>query len=332
MFLPPFSFARWFPLPGPLLPALSLAVSVAAADGQAQIPSASAQTAAGDQTLPEKISGLGLWLDAAALAPLLQEGEAVMRWPDKSGNAYDAVFEARIPQVKFPGSPYGTIPQSKLQVGHHQPPTFRADALAGRPAVSFAASKRQTLVLDFAGHALGQDVPGFSAAFVVRAALDYGPPPAPDVEWSSNRYLFISHLSIYNTRFAVQVESGSGALRVSSRPLPGESITSLPPPRHPPILALEPYAWHRLLVSVDYRRKAMDILLDGTPFHGRLPPESGSKAEDVPSPITGIGSNTLGEWITCDLAELICYEKALGDGEMRNLDRYFQGKYSLGEK
>jgi len=282
--------------------------------------------------VPDKISDLGLWLDAAALASQVKDGGAVTRWPDASGNGYDAVYEARIPQVKFPERPYGKIPQEKLQLGRHQPPTFRADALAGRPAVSFDASKRQTLVLDFAGHALGQDVPGFSAAFVVRAALDYGPPPAPDVEWSSNRYLFISHLSIYNTRFAVQVESGSGALRVSSRPLPAESITTLPPPHDPPILALRPHAWHRLLVSVDYRGKTMAILLDGTPFHGHLPPESGSTAEDVPSPITGIGSNTLGEWITCDLAELICYQRGLGEGEMRKLDRYFQGKYSLGEK
>lgn len=216
-----------------------------------------------------------------------------------------------------------------MQVGLHTAPTFKPDALATHPAVAFDAFKRQTLVLNTPGHALGQSAPGFTAAFVVRASLVYGPPPDPEVEWKPNRYLFISHLSDYSTRFAILVEGGTGHLRVSSRMRPNEALISVPSraDEHPP--ALRGNTWQRLLVSVDYRQKSVRGLLDGVSFFGRLPQASEDTAEDVPSPIIGIASNTLGEWLTCDLAELACYERGLSGEEMRRLDSYFRAKYAI---
>ncbi len=51
--------------------------------------------------------------------------------------------------------------------------------------------------------------------------------------------------------------------------------------------------------------------------------------EDVPSPITGIGSNTLDAWLTCQIAEIICYQKALGIDGVRSLDAYLCQRYGL---
>ncbi len=156
---------------------------------------------AGQIMQPDKITELGLWLSASDLAQEHSDGQSVERWPDRSGKGYDAIFENR-------------IPQAGLRVGLHQPPTFKTKALAGYPAVSFDGAQRQTLILNRAGHALGQAISGFSAVFLVRADLLYGPAPAPDVDWGKNRYLFISHISNYDTRVSVQIVEDSGELRV----------------------------------------------------------------------------------------------------------------------
>ena len=92
----------------------------------------------------------------------------------------------------------------------HRPPTFKTNALASHPAVSFNAADRQTLILNRAGHGLGQKIEAFSAVFVVRPVLEYGPAPAPDVGWTKNRYLFITHLSNYDTRVSVDGYHGDG--------------------------------------------------------------------------------------------------------------------------
>jgi hypothetical protein len=133
-------------------------------------------------TSPQQIGQLGLWLSAQDLTSGLADGQKVTHWPDKSGHGYDAVYEPR-------------VPQTELRSGFHHPPTLKANALAGRAAVAFDASDRETLLLNRAGHALGQKISGFSALFLVRPMLVYGPAPAPDVEWSANRYLFITPLS-----------------------------------------------------------------------------------------------------------------------------------------
>ena len=47
------------------------------------------------------------------------------------------------------------------------------------------------------------------------------------------------------------------------------------------------------MVTVDNEAKESRIFLDGTAFVRPLPPSTLDAYEDVPSPITGIGSNTL---------------------------------------
>ncbi len=265
---------------------------------------------------PDKIPELGLWLSAGDLAQDHDDGQSVKRWPDRSGKAYDAIFENR-------------IPQAGLRVGVHGPPTFKTKALADHPAVSFHATRRQTLILNRAGHALGQGISGFSAVFVVRADLAYGPAPAPDVDWGKNRYLFISHVSNYDTRVSVQVVEGTGELRLSSRPRPKEKIDHNRSLANVQQMAIKGESWHRLMVTVDYGKKETRIILDGKILAGTLPSTSLDLFEDVPSPITGIGSNTLDAWLTCQIAEIICYQKALGIDEVRSLDAYLCKKYSL---
>ena len=265
---------------------------------------------------PHEITELGLWISASDLAKEHSNGHSVKRWPDRSGKAYDAIWE-------------NLIPQAGLRVGVHQPPTFKTNALGGHPAVSFDAAQRQTLILNRAGHALGQAVSGFSAVFVVRADLFYGPAPATDVAWGKNRYLFISHISNYDTRVSVQIVEGSGEVRLSSRPRPKEKIDHIRSLANGRQLTIKGEAWHRLMVTVDYREKETRIILDGKIIAGTLPPTSLDVFEDVPSPITGIGSNTLDSWLSCQIAEIICYQKALGIDEVRSLDAYLCQRYGL---
>jgi len=246
----------------------------------------------------------------------LVAGQKVTRWPDKSGNGYDAIYEPR-------------VPQTELRSGFHHPPTLKANALAGRAAVAFDASDRETLLLNRAGHALGQKISGFSALFLVRPTLGYGPAPAAGVEWSDNRYLFITHLSDYSTRLSVQIMTDTGEVRLVTRAEPKlklELVSSFAGGRR---LAVSGGAWHRLAVTVDYRAKEAQIFLDGDFIVRPLRADGPNAFEDVPSPIAGIASDTLGNWLTCQLAELICYQRALSQDEIRALDAYFCATYGL---
>jgi len=265
---------------------------------------------------PNEISELGLWLSASDLASQYRNGQPVTKWPDKSGKGYDAVFEPR-------------IPQAALEVGMHRPPTFKTNALASHPAVSFNADNRETLILNRAGHALGQKIPAFSAAFVVRPVLDYGPAPAPDVGWTKNRYLFITHLSNYDTRLSVIVTTGTGEIRVNSRTQPKQKIDVASSFGDDGQTPLSGNAWHRLLVTVDYKAKTTRIVIDGKVISRSLAASSLDLFEDVPNPITGIASNTLNDWLTCQVAELICYQKALDTAELKSLDAYLSERYGL---
>jgi hypothetical protein len=263
---------------------------------------------------PDQLGNVGLWLSAADLAQTLRDGEAVNRWPDRSGNGYDAVFEARIPQA-------GRV------VGLHHPPVLQSSA--GVPAVSFKAVDRQTLVLGMAGRALGQKVSGFTAVFLVRPELTYPPAPTADMPWTPRRYLFISHLSDYSTRVSVQVIQDTGEVRLLSRPVPGAELQRLSSFAGGSRLVLRDHAWQRLIVSVDYAKKEARLFIDGAGVTQALAPGGAGAFEDVPSPITGIGSTTLGDWINCHVAEIICYERALGPEEIHSVDAYLCDRYHL---
>lgn len=266
--------------------------------------------------VPNQLSNLGLWLSAGDLARELADGQPVMRWPDMSGHGYDAVFEEH-------------IPQAGMTVGLHRPPIFKSKALSGLPAVSFSAVDRQTLVLGMAGRALGQKVNSFTAVFVVRPSLTYPPAPTPDMPWTKRRYLFISHLSDYSTRISVQVMQDTGEVKLLSRPLPGaelERTSSISSDRQ---LVLRDNTWQRVMVTVDYRTKEARIFIDGTDVRQALSSSSAGAFEDVPSPITGIASTTLGDWLSCQIAEIICYERALRIDEIHALDSYICTKYRL---
>jgi hypothetical protein len=265
---------------------------------------------------PNQISNLGVWLAASDLASQYRDGQPVTKWPDKSGNGYDAVYEPR-------------IPQASLVTGKHNPPTFKKNALTSHPAVSFNADHRETLILNRAGHALGQKIPAFSAAFVVRPVLDYGPAPAPDVGWTTHRYLFITHVSNYDTRLSVIIMTGTGEVKLASRTQPKQKIDVASSFGDEGKIAVSGNAWHRLMVTVDYNTKTSRIVIDGKVLSRTLPATSLDMFEDVPNPITGIASNTLADWLTCQLTELICYQKALDADELKSLDAYFCDRYGL---
>jgi hypothetical protein len=269
-------------------------------------------------TQPNAISDLGLWLLASDLAKGHRDGQRVNRWPDRSGKEYDAVFEKK-------------IPQAGLEYGLFTPPKFKSNALGKHPAVVFDAADRSTLILNRAGHALGQKISGFSAAFMVKPSLVYGPAPGPDARWAKSRYLFISHVSNYDTRVSVQMMQDTGEVKLASRPQPHQKLTLLSSFADGRNLAITGDAWHRLLVTVDYKAKESRMMLDGTLLTRGLPADSLDMFEDVPSPITGIGSNTLGDWLTCQIAELLCYQKALTVDELQALDAYFRDSYGAAQ-
>jgi len=263
---------------------------------------------------PDQLGKIGLWLSAADLVKTLRAGETVNRWPDRSGHGYDAVFEARIPQT-------GRV------VGLHQPPVLQS--VDGPPAVLFNAVDRQTLVLGMAGRALGQKVSGFTAVFLIRPELAYPPAPSGDMPWTPRRYLFISHLSDYSTRVSVQVIQDTGEVRLLSRPVPGAELQRLSSLAGGPRLVLRDHVWQRLIVTIDYAKKETRLFIDGTGVTQALAPGGAGAFEDVPSPITGIGSTTLGDWINCQVAEIICYERALAPDEIHSVDAYLCGRYHL---
>ncbi|MBL9215683.1 MAG: hypothetical protein JNG83_09430 [Opitutaceae bacterium] len=266
---------------------------------------------------PGQIDALGLWLEAGDLAATLQDGARVLHWPDKSGKRFDAIFEDRIP-----------LPN--LVMGQLRPPTFKAGALHGRPAVAFDAADQQTLILNRAGHALNQKASGFTAVFLVKPSLVYGPPPFPGAAWTKNRYLFLTHVSNLNSRMSVQIVEGSGEVKLFSRPVPEQKrVTQNSSFDRGEQHALAGDAWHRLMVTLDYKAKLARIFMDGKVLERALPPESADAFEDMPSAITAIGSTTLGDWLTFQLAEMICYDKALTVDELNGLDAYLRAKYGL---
>jgi hypothetical protein len=258
-----------------------------------------------------------LWLTGSDLSSGHREGQVVTHWPDRSGNAYDAIYEGRIPQVR-------------METGLHNPPTFKSEALADQPAVAFDASNRQSLILNRAGHALGQLTSGFTAVFLVNPTLLYGPAPSPDAPWTKYRYLFLTHVGNYNTRVSVQIVEDTGEVRLISRPVtaqesPTVNSSFIDGDQH----SLTSGVWHRLMVTVDYEVKVARIVIDGRVLERPLPPDSANAFEDIPSPITGIASTTLGDWLTCQLAEMICYQRALTIDELQTLDHYLSEKYEL---
>ena len=266
---------------------------------------------------PDQINDLALWLTAGDLSSRHRDGQVVTLWPDRSGKGYDAVFEGR-------------IPQARMDTGIHNPPTYKEGALADRPVVAFDADHRQSLILNRAGHALGQQTSGFTAAFLVKPTLVYGPAPAPDAPWTTNRYLFLTHVSNYNTRLSVQIVEDTGEVQLYSRAVTaqedGNSNSSFVDGEEH---ALTDGAWHRLMVTVDYQVKIARIVIDGKVLEFPLPPDTADAFEDIPSPIAGIASTTLGDWLTCQIAEMICYQRALTVDELQAVDRYLTGKYRL---
>ncbi|MDB6092479.1 MAG: hypothetical protein JWM32_41 [Verrucomicrobia bacterium] len=271
---------------------------------------------AADPKSPNELGEVGLWLVAADLGKDLSEGQPVSRWADRSPHGYDAVFEA-------------CVPQAALAVGRHHPPQFKVDGGSGFPAVSFNALDRETLLLGMAGHALGQKVHGFTAVFVLRPLLTYPPPPSPDMPWTKRRYLFISHLSDFSTRFSVQVIEDTGEVKLLTRLKPGEALERFSSTDGPEPKVLKNDAWQRVIVTVDCLKKEAHLVIDGVDRRYALPATSGDTFEDLPSPITGIASTTLGDWLTCQLAEIICYERALTPEETAALDVHLAGKYHL---
>src|SRR5262249_11431679 len=139
----------------------------------------------------------------------------------------------------------------------------------------------------------------------------------------------ISHVSNYDTRVSVQIVEGTGEVKLYSRPQPKQKLEQLSSFDDGHHLALTGDAWHRVMVTVDCKAKEMRMAIDGTGVSRALPPTTLEIFEDVPSPITGIGSNTLAAWLTCQIAELSCYQRALAVDELQALDAYLCSKYGL---
>ena len=274
----------------------------------------------GQTMQPNQISHLGLWLSASDLAKEYADGRPVTRWPDRSGKR-DGLVVAEQPLVAQRGQLLAAAYEASRRV---EVVTAGQDRVRARMLTLHLRARALRHRKTQSARAEDQ-----SAVFLVRPTLVYGPAPAPDVAWSKNRYLFISHVSNYDTRVSVQIVEGTGEVRLLSRPQPKQKIDQNSSFADGRQLALSGDAWHRLMVTVDYKAKQSRIVIDGTVLVRALPRSSLDVFEDVPSPITGIGSNTLDDWLSCQVAELICYQKALEIDELQSLDAYLFEKYGL---
>jgi hypothetical protein len=117
-----------------------------------------------------------------------------------------------------------------------------------------------------------------------------------------------------------------------SRPVPGAELTRVSSNAGIDQRVLKDETWQRLIVTVDYQNKEARIFIDGKGVSQALPASGANVFEDLPSAITGIGSTTLGDWLTCQMAELICYERTLSVEEIHALDAYLCRKYQLARK
>jgi hypothetical protein len=255
-----------------------------------------------------------LWLDASSIATTGDNG-AVLRWPDLSGHHRDAVFV-----------PFVINWDTGVRL-YHQPPNLTPDAINGLPAVSFNALYGQTLVLSAPGRALDRKALGFTLVFVLRCR-QVQPQVGP-------RYLFITHNREHrpgeerragDTRFAIMRYGETGVMRMHVRRAKGAiseffEVSS-------DAGQFGDMEWGVATFVMDYVSNCAAQRYNGREIASQVMPGSG-ETEDCDSPITAIASHSEGNYLTCDIAELIAYRQALAEPELARLEAGLLRKYGI---
>jgi len=255
-----------------------------------------------------------LWLDAGAITST-GENSAVLRWPDGSGHQRDAVFV-----------PFVINWDTGVRL-YHQPPTLTPDAINGLPAVSFNALYGQTLLLSAPGLALDRKTVGFTLTLVLRSRQ-----VQPQV---GTKYLFITHNREHrpgeerragDTRFAVMRYGDTGVMRMHVRRAKGAISEFFE-------VASEPgqfgdMEWALATFVMDYAANRAAMRYNGREIAAQAMPGAG-ETEDCDSPITAIASHSEGNYLTCDIAELIAYRQALAGPEVARLEAGLLRKYGI---
>ena len=255
-----------------------------------------------------------LWLDAVAITSTGENG-AVLRWPDGSGHGRDAIFV-----------PFVINWDTGVRL-YHQTPTLMPGAINGLPAVSFNALYGQTLLLSAAGRGLDRKAPGFTLTFVLRSRQ-----VQPQV---GSRYLFITHNREHrpgeerragDTRFAVMRYGETGTIRMHVRRAKGAvseffEVSS-------DAGQFGDMEWGVATFMMDYAANRAAMRYNGREITAQAMPGSG-ETEDCDSPITAIASHSEGNYLTCDIAELIAYRQALPEPELAHLEAGLLRKYGI---
>jgi hypothetical protein len=255
-----------------------------------------------------------LWLDAASIATTGENG-AVLRWPDRSGHGRDAIFV-----------PFVINWDTGVRL-YHQPPTLTPDAINGLPAVSFNALYGQTLVLSASGRALDRKALGFTLTFILRCRQ-----VQPQV---GSRYLFITHNREHrlgeerragDTRFAVMRYGEAGVMRMHVRRAKGAISEFLEAPSDAGQFG--DMEWGVATFVMDYAGNRAAMRYNGREIAAQVMPGSGA-TDDCDSPITAIASHSEGNYLTCDIAELIVYRQALPELGVADLEAGLLRKYNI---
>ena len=255
-----------------------------------------------------------LWLDASSIATTGDNG-AVLRWPDGSGHHRDAIFV-----------PFVINWDTGVRLAH-QPPTLVPAALNGLPAVSFNALYGQTLVLSAPGLSLDRKTTGFTITFVLRCRQ-----VQPQ---TGSRYLFITHNREHqpgeerrggDTRFGVMRYGDTGVMRMHVRRGKGAVSEFLEAPCEPGQFG--DMEWGVATFMADYAANYAAQRYNGRLIASLAMPGSG-ETEDCDSAITGIASHTEGNYLTCDIAEIVAYRQALTGSELTCLESGLLHKYGL---
>ena len=240
----------------------------------------------------------------------------MLRWPDGSGHRRDAVFV-----------PFVINWDTGVRL-YHQPPTLTPDAINGLPAVSFNALYGQTLLLSAPGRALDRKAPGFTLTFVLRCRQ-----VQPQV---GTRYLFITHNREHrlgeerragDTRFAVMRHGETGVMRMHVRRAKGAISEFFEVPSEPGQFGDMEWAVATFVMDYAANLAAASATMGGQ-IAAQVMPGAG-ETDDCDSPITAIASHSEGNYLTCDIAELIAYRQALAEPELARLEAGLLRKYGI---
>lgn len=244
--------------------------------------------------VPTDLANLVLWLDAADATTITESSGAVSEWRDKSGNAHHAT-----------------------QATPDRQPTLVPAALNGKSVVRFDGSDMLSL-LSTSALDMARNVPGFTAIAVVSSSD------------SATQRMF--HINTpdpsHQARFTIYKSSTGGVGGCAVRRLDAHTSAAA-------TSAATIGATHAILSGIaDFAGGSVTVRVNGAD-EGSASPTSTGNSSDTRSSQVRVGavtstSNPSGEaFLTGDIAELICYQRALTPTERGQVEAYLAEKWGI---